>query len=156
MHTLGWQRIEVGRQGCHQGFAFTGAHLSDAPAVQRHATDQLHVEVPHAEHATRCLADDRKRFGQQLVECGAGSETGTELLGLGLQGLVAERLQRGLEGRRGAHFTRHGLQQSLVAAAENTGEEIQHRVMDLAAKTAILRFDDRRVEWFNGERQRSM
>jgi hypothetical protein len=28
--------------------------------------------------------------------------------------------------------------------------------MDLAAKTAILRFDGRRVEWFNDRRQRSM
>jgi hypothetical protein len=29
-------------------------------------------------------------------------------------------------------------------------------VVDLAAKTAILRFDGRQVEWFNDRRQRSM
>ena len=43
-----------------------------------------------------------------------------------IPGPITERLQRGLEGGRCAHFTGHGFQQPLVAAAENTGEEIQH------------------------------
>ena len=62
VYALSGQRIQVGRQSRHQSLAFTGAHLGDAPSMQRHATDQLHIEVPHAEHASGGLADDGKGF----------------------------------------------------------------------------------------------
>jgi len=67
VYALSGQRIQVGRQGRHQSFAFTGTHLGDTPAMQRHTTDQLHVEVPHAEHASGRLADDGKCLWQQLI-----------------------------------------------------------------------------------------
>ena len=38
------------------------------PAVQDHAADELHVEVPHAEHALARLAADGERLGQEVVE----------------------------------------------------------------------------------------
>ena len=37
-------------------------------AVQHHAADELHVEVPHVEDAPAGFAHDRERFGQQRVE----------------------------------------------------------------------------------------
>ena len=51
MHTLAGQRIQVGRQGRHQGLAFTGAHLGDLALVQGDATEQLLVEMPQADGA---------------------------------------------------------------------------------------------------------
>ena len=36
--------------------------------MQDHATDELHVVVPHVEHAPAGFADGGKRFGDQAVE----------------------------------------------------------------------------------------
>ncbi len=36
--------------------------------MQNHTADQLHVEVPHLEHAPPSLAHDRKGFHQNVVE----------------------------------------------------------------------------------------
>jgi hypothetical protein len=41
------QGVEIGRQRGHQGFAFTGFHLGDLPAVQHHAADDLNIIVAH-------------------------------------------------------------------------------------------------------------
>ena len=68
VHALARQRIQVRRQGCHQGLALTGAHLGDLALVQRDAADQLHIEVPHLERAARRLAHHGEGFGQQLIE----------------------------------------------------------------------------------------
>src|SRR5208282_5046215 len=43
-------------------------HLRDAAVVQRHAADQLHVEVAHGEGAPAGLAHERKTLREQLVE----------------------------------------------------------------------------------------
>ena len=68
VHALAVERIEVGRQRGDERLAFAGLHLGDPPAVQHHAADELHVEVPHVEHAPAGLAHDGERFGQQVVE----------------------------------------------------------------------------------------
>ena len=65
---LAVERVEVGRQGRDQRLAFAGLHFGDPAAVEHHAADQLHVEVPHVQHAAAGLADDRERLGQQVVE----------------------------------------------------------------------------------------
>ncbi len=65
---LAGQRVQVGRQRRHQRLAFAGLHLGDAAAVQHHAADELHVEVPHAERAAPGFADEGERIGQQVVE----------------------------------------------------------------------------------------
>ena len=63
MHALAGQRIEVHRQGRHQGLTLTGAHLGDLAFVQGHTTNQLHVEVAHAHHPLAGFAGYRKGFG---------------------------------------------------------------------------------------------
>ena len=60
--------------------------------MQDDAADQLHVEVPHVQHAAAGLADDGEGFGQQVVERLAVGEPGAELVGLLAELLVGQRL----------------------------------------------------------------
>ena len=59
------QRVQVSRQRCGQGFTFTGTHFRDAALVEHHTTQQLDVEVAHAEYALTRFAHDSKRFRDQ-------------------------------------------------------------------------------------------
>ena len=65
---LAFERVEVGGQRGDERLAFAGLHLGDLAAVQHHAADELHVEVPHVQHAAAGLADDGEGLGQQVVE----------------------------------------------------------------------------------------
>ena len=58
MHAVAFEGIEIGRQGGDERLAFAGDHLGDRPRMEHHATDQLHVIVPHAEKPTASLAAD--------------------------------------------------------------------------------------------------
>ena len=62
------QRLQTGGQSRHQGFAFSRFHFGDASRKQRHAAQNLLVEMAHAERARRRLAADRERFGQQRIQ----------------------------------------------------------------------------------------
>ena len=68
------QRVEVDRQGRRQRLAFAGLHLGDAPVVEHHAADHLHVEGPHLQRPLGRLADDRKGFRQQRVQGGVADD----------------------------------------------------------------------------------
>ncbi len=127
VHTLAGQRIEVDRQRGHQRLAFAGAHLGDLAVVQRHAADQLHVEVAHLQRALAGLADHGEDLGQQVVERAALLEAGAELGRLALQRLVAERRRGRLERGDLLDDAAILLEQSIVSATENLGEELgQH------------------------------
>ena len=65
---LAGERVEIGGQRGDERLAFAGLHLGDLAAVQHHAADELHVEVPHVQHAASGLADDREGLRQQVVE----------------------------------------------------------------------------------------
>ncbi len=68
VHSAAAQGVQVGRQGCHQGLAFTGFHFGDLALVQHDAADQLHVEMPHLEAAHRGFAHGREGLRQEVVE----------------------------------------------------------------------------------------
>ncbi len=68
MDALALERVEVGRQRRDERLAFAGLHLGDLAAVEDDAADELHVEVPHVQHAAAGLADDGKGFRNQIVE----------------------------------------------------------------------------------------
>ena len=61
------QRVQVSRQRCGQGFTFTGTHFRDAALVEHHTTQQLNVEVTHAEYTLTRFAHDSKRFRDQAL-----------------------------------------------------------------------------------------
>ena len=65
---LAFERVEIGGQRGDERLAFAGLHLGDLALVEHGAADELHVEVPHVEHAAAGLADDREGLGQQVVE----------------------------------------------------------------------------------------
>ena len=55
------------------------------PRCSTIAADQLHVEVPHVEHAAAGFADDGKGLGQQVVERLAVGDARLEFGGLRAQ-----------------------------------------------------------------------
>ena len=68
MHALARERVEIGRQRGHKRLAFARLHFSDAPGVQHHAADELHVEVTQ-QHASAGFADYRESLREDAVEC---------------------------------------------------------------------------------------
>ena len=87
-----FERVQVCRQRRDQRLAFAGLHLGDLAGVQHHAADQLHVEVPHVQHALASFAYHRERFDEKVVYRLTGGDTRTELLGLIPELFVGERL----------------------------------------------------------------
>jgi hypothetical protein len=72
--------------------------ISAIAVVQHDAADELHVVVPHVQHAAAGLADDGKCFRQQVVELFAVGDALLEVHGPGAQIRVRERFDAGLEG----------------------------------------------------------
>jgi hypothetical protein len=60
------QGIQIDRQGGRQGLALTRTHFRDLAIVQDHPSDELNVEMAHAENPFTGLADDGKRFREQI------------------------------------------------------------------------------------------
>ena len=98
MHALTGQRTQVGRHRSDQGLALTGLHFRDLALVQGDAAHDLNVEGTHAQDTPRGLADRRERLDQDVVQGLALLEAVLELLGLGLQLLVRQRLEVLLQG----------------------------------------------------------
>ena len=82
--------VQVRGQGRHEGLALARLHLRDHAAVQGDAADELHVEVPHVEHAAARLAHDREGLGEEVVEGLALGQPRPELRGLGRELGVGE------------------------------------------------------------------
>ena len=68
VNALAFERVQIGGKRGDQRLAFAGLHFGDLAVVQHHAADQLHVVVPHVQHAAAGFADDGERLGQQVVE----------------------------------------------------------------------------------------
>ncbi len=68
-----------------QRLAFAGPHLGDAAFEEYLAAHDLHVEVPHVQHAFAGLANDGKNFGQHRVERLALGQARAKLGGLAAQ-----------------------------------------------------------------------
>ena len=60
--------VQINCQSCHQGLAFTGAHLGNAALMQAHAANHLHIKVTHAQHTAGSLAGHGKSLGQDIVQ----------------------------------------------------------------------------------------
>jgi hypothetical protein len=86
------QGIEVGGQHTGQGLALTGLHLGDVAEVQGGATHHLNVERTLVEHPPGRLAGHRVGLGQDVVERRAIGDALLELVGLGTEFGVGQRL----------------------------------------------------------------
>ena len=119
VHRTTGQRIEIGRQGRDQGFAFAGAHFGNLALVQYDAADHLLVEMTHAEHTLAGFTHHGKSFGQQIVEGLTSLVAVTEFGGLGTQGLIAQGSDATLQLIDGIDRLVHALQQAIITAAEH-------------------------------------
>ena len=126
MHAVAADRIEIGRQGCDERLAFTGAHLGDVAALQHHATNQLHVERAQTQRAPACFPGYGECLGQEVIQGFTARGALLEFIGLGAQRRIVESLQAFLERVDLVDGSAVLAQQSLVAAAENLGEKLGH------------------------------
>ena len=82
----------------YERLALAGLHLGDLPLMERHAADELHVEVAQPCGAHTRLAHGGKGLGHKRVERFPRLVALTEEHRLMLEFLVAHRLIGGLEG----------------------------------------------------------
>ena len=90
VHAFAGEGVEVGGEGGHQGLAFAGLHLGDAPLMQHDAADELHPIGTHAQHAVGGLPHGGESLGENVVGGLAILQALLELGGLGLQLGVGE------------------------------------------------------------------
>ena len=76
---------QIRRQGCNQSLALTRTHFCDLALVQHHATDQLHIKVPHVQGAPCRLTHNRKYFRHQIFRALSFARAPAKLIGLGCQ-----------------------------------------------------------------------
>ncbi len=96
-----------------------GAHLRDLAFVQRDAADQLHVEMPHLQHALRRLAHDGEGLRQDLVQPLAIGHALLELRGHRGEIRIAHLLEARLERVDRVDGLAVLLEEAVVAAAED-------------------------------------
>ena len=91
VHAPALERIEVGRQGGHQGLALAGLHLGDVPEVQRSPAHQLNIEMPLTQRPLGRLPDDGEGLDQDVVGRLAVFESLLEGGGLAAQFVIRHR-----------------------------------------------------------------
>src|SRR5690606_11151443 len=87
--------------------------------VRHHAADQLHVVMPHAVHPPCGFADYGEGFRQQRIQRRAVAEALAELVGLGPQLGIRQRLHVGLKRGNLLGDLAHARNEAVVATAED-------------------------------------
>ena len=82
MNPFSFQRIQIHRSRCHQGFTFAGAHFCNIAAMEDDAADELYIKMTHAQYTAGCFADYRKSFGQDIIQRFPFSQPRLEFIGL--------------------------------------------------------------------------
>ncbi len=95
MSSLALESVEVDRHRGDQRLALTGLHLGDHALMQDDAADELNVEGAHADRSDGGFAHHCEGGYKKVVEGCALFNLLAKLRGLGLQGLVGERLNLG-------------------------------------------------------------
>ena len=68
MDALAFQCVQIGWQCSNQSFTFTCFHFSNTPLMENDTTDNLHLEVFHADTSPRCFSADRKCLYHNIVQ----------------------------------------------------------------------------------------
>ncbi len=90
--------------------------------------------MAQTQHAARGLSDHREGFRQQIVELGALGQPLLELVGLGAQRGIVERLHLRFQRVDLRDAAAELAQHALVAAAKNAGQEgVEHRRLRVGA-----------------------
>ena len=137
VHAFAGKGVQIHGERGHERLAFTGAHLRDLALVQHHSTDQLHVEMTHAQRALGHLAHASEGFMQQAVQAFAIRHAGFELGGLGAQLLVGELGELGLERIDARHILLHALEQTRVTTAEYLGKRFRNHKNPCASRGGV-------------------
>ncbi|OPZ82302.1 MAG: hypothetical protein BWY77_00236 [bacterium ADurb.Bin431] len=111
MGPLAGEGIEIEGHGGDQGLALAGGHLGDLALMEDGSAEDLHVVgdhvpgdllAPHqpflADQAAAGLLDHAVGFGEDVIQGFAGIEPVLELMGLGLEFVIAEFFVLGGEG----------------------------------------------------------
>ena len=91
MDAFAGEGVEVGREGCHKGFTFTGFHFGDTAFVDDKTADKLDAVMLFAEHAPRSFAHGGKGVGQDIIEGFACGESILEHFGCAAKLRFAKR-----------------------------------------------------------------
>ena len=60
--------VEIRGKCRDERLTFTRSHLGDAALVKSESADQLHIEMPHSEDASRSLSNRRESLGKYLMQ----------------------------------------------------------------------------------------
>src|SRR5699024_935427 len=126
VHTLAGQRIQVNRQGSHQGLSLTGAHLGNLAMVQGDGTQQLDIKVPHAKDPLAGLPDHGKGLDEQVIKRAAVIQALPELLGAIAQILVGKGLVLGLQRIDAGDLPAILTQEAIVATTYQLSKQKDH------------------------------
>ena len=67
VHTFARNGVQITRQGRHQRFTFTRTHLGNLAVMQNHSTNELNVEMAHAERTFTC-PHERLQMLQAVID----------------------------------------------------------------------------------------
>ncbi len=122
------ERVQVQRDGRDQRLALAGLQFGDLARLKDRRAHELHVVRALAHRAADGLTRDGERLGQDVIERLAVLQAPAKFVCLRPQRLVRERLNFGFEvidrGDDGLEL----LELLLVAVAEETCQELQHRM----------------------------
>ena len=124
VHAFAGECVQVNGQGGGERLALTRAHFGHFAMVQGQTTHHLHVKMTHLHDALAGLSNHRKSLGQHRLQRLTVGHSAFENLGLRLQLLVAEFFKLRLQTIDALHGLAVGLEQTVVAATENFGEEV--------------------------------
>ena len=93
MSTCAGKRVQISGQRRDKRLSLASRHLSDLALVKHNATDELRVEVPHADRATRSLAHSSERLRQYIIDCFPARQTFPEVISLLAQFVVRKLLK---------------------------------------------------------------
>ena len=126
VNTTSRDRIEVTREGCHEGLTFTGLHFGDVAEVKRGTTHDLNVIVTETKGTFGCLANGGECFGQKVIQGFACGITIAELNRLVSQFVVGELGEIVFEGVDNVGISLEFAQNCALARAQDFIQQIRH------------------------------